>query len=58
MKKLAKGLILLAVIIYVVSPVDAAPGPIDDLLVMAIAMASNKALTDVSSYDDRDADYW
>ena len=39
-----KGIILLAIVIYIVSPVDCFPGPIDDLIVLAIGVAGTKAL--------------
>lgn len=37
-----KLLILIAVLIYVVSPVDFAPGPIDDAILMLIGYAATK----------------
>ena len=40
--KLVKGLLLGLVALYVVSPVDLAPGPIDDALLILLTMASNK----------------
>lgn len=33
MRNMIKGMILILVVMYVVSPVDACPGPIDDLIV-------------------------
>ena len=37
-----KAIMLALVILYVVSPIDACPGPIDDLLVVMLALASAK----------------
>lgn len=44
MNNIMKGIILIAVIFYIVSPVDAAPGPIDDIIVVVMALASQKRL--------------
>lgn len=41
-----KLLLLFALILYVVSPVDAVPGPIDDLILsIAYAVSSRKAIS-------------
>lgn len=40
MRSLYKYLALAAVILYVISPVDAVPGPVDDLLVILMTMAA------------------
>ncbi|WP_029319837.1 hypothetical protein [Butyrivibrio sp. AE3004] len=40
--KLLKYLILAALVIYVVSPVDFLPGPVDDVIAILLYMASNK----------------
>ena len=42
MNGVAKGMILVLMILYIVSPVDACPGPIDDLIVLLIGLASTK----------------
>ena len=42
MKKLLKGMLLVFVILYVVSPLDACPGPIDDLILLLITWAANR----------------
>ncbi len=41
-----KGLLLALLAIYVISPVDLAPGPIDDLLLVLFTMASNMRRND------------
>ncbi len=44
MSDIAKGMILVLMILYIVSPVDACPGPIDDLIVLFIGMAARKGI--------------
>lgn len=39
-----KGMILVLMILYIVSPIDACPGPLDDLLILLIGMAARKGL--------------
>ena len=42
MSEVAKGMILVLMILYIVSPIDACPGPIDDLIVLFIGLATRK----------------
>lgn len=42
MNGIMKGIVLMAVVMYIVSPVDVAPGPIDDILVLLIGLAARK----------------
>ena len=42
MNGVVKGMILVLMILYIVSPVDACPGSIDDLIVLIIGLASTK----------------
>ena len=42
MNGVVKGMILVLMILYIVSPVDACPGPIDDLIVLLSGLASTK----------------
>ena len=44
MNGVMKGMLFILMLMYVVSPVDACPGPIDDVIVILIYMASNKGL--------------
>lgn len=37
-------MILVLMILYVVSPLDACPGPIDDLIVLIIGLAARKGM--------------
>ena len=42
MNGVVKGMILVLMILYIVSPVDACPGPIDDIIVLLIGLAASK----------------
>ena len=42
MNDVMKGMILILIILYIISPVDMCPGPIDDLIVMFIGIATRK----------------
>ena len=44
MNKITKILALVIMMIYVVSPIDACPGPIDDLIVILLSMASQRMM--------------
>ena len=46
MNDLMKGLVIVAILMYIVSPIDAAPGPIDDIIVLLLGLASRKQLVD------------
>lgn len=46
MNDLMKGLVIMAILMYIVSPIDAAPGPIDDIIVLLLGLASHKQLAD------------
>lgn len=39
-----KGMIIIIMILYIVSPVDFCPGPIDDIIVLLIGIASQKGI--------------
>lgn len=49
MNNILKGIILVVMIIYIVSPIDACPGPIDDLIVLFIGMAARKGIKKVEA---------
>lgn len=36
---------MLAMIVYIVSPIDACPGPIDDIIVFLIGLAARKGIS-------------
>lgn len=42
MNGLMKGLVIMAILMYIVSPIDAAPGPIDDIIVLMLGLAARK----------------
>ena len=44
MNDFIKGVVFMAVVVYVVSPIDVAPGPVDDLLVALLGIAASKRL--------------
>lgn len=44
MNGVMKGMILVLMIIYIISPIDACPGPIDDLIVLVIGLAAQKGI--------------
>ena len=56
MEKITKWLIITALALYVISPVDLAPGPVDDAIAILIYMiaARRKRAIDVfdSGYED------
>ncbi len=47
MNGVAKGMIIVLMILYIVSPVDACPGPIDDLVVLLLGLAATKGQTGI-----------
>lgn len=46
MNDMAKGLMLVLIFLYVISPIDLCPGPIDDLIVLMAGIAAQKSLVD------------
>ena len=44
MSDVVKGMILLLMILYIVSPIDVCPGPIDDLVILFIGLAARKGI--------------
>lgn len=44
MNSVAKGMILMLVILYIVSPIDICPGPIDDFIVLLFGIAARKGI--------------
>lgn len=46
MNGLMKGLVIMAILMYIVSPIDVAPGPIDDFIVLLLGLAYRKQLED------------
>ena len=46
MNDLMKGLVIMAILMYIVSPIDLAPGPIDDIIVLLLGLVSRKQLVE------------
>lgn len=46
MQNVMRGMLLVLVILYIVSPVDLCPGPIDDILVILLGIAAQKRVHD------------
>ena len=44
MSDLMKVMLVGLVVLYVISPMDACPGPIDDIIVVLLGIAANKCL--------------
>lgn len=44
MNGVAKGMLIVLIILYVVSPIDFCPGPIDDLIVILLGIAAKKSI--------------
>ena len=44
MNDLMKGLVIMAILMYIVSPLDACPGPLDEFIVLLIGIAARKGL--------------
>lgn len=40
MSDVGKGMLIVLVILYIVSPIDFAPGPVDDAIVLLLGMAA------------------
>lgn len=38
----AKGMLIVLVVLYIVSPVDLCSGPVDDLIVLLVALGAQK----------------
>lgn len=46
-----KALIIAGIILYIVSPIDLCPGPLDDLIVTLLGIAASKRVTGQTSAD-------
>lgn len=46
MNNAVKGMILVLMILYIISPIDACPGPIDDVIVLLLGIAARKRLSE------------
>lgn len=44
----AKGMLIMLVILYIVSPIDLCPGPVDDFIVLLVGLAAQKGISGYS----------
>ncbi len=44
MNDVMKGMLLVLMILYVISPIDLCPGPVDDLLIILIGLGARKGI--------------
>ncbi len=51
MNNFTKVLLLVLLLVYVVSPLDLVPGPIDDVLVILLCFAANRSRTALEKRD-------
>lgn len=49
MNNIVKGIIILAVILYIISPLDAMPGPVDDIIVALMGIGATKGASSIDS---------
>ena len=42
MNDVGKGMLIILMILYIISPIDFVPGPIDDVIVLLLAIAARK----------------
>ena len=52
MSDVDKGMVLVLMILYSVSSIDACPGPIDNLIVLFIGLAAQKRMSVIEDYED------
>lgn len=44
MNAVAKVMLIIFMVLYVVSPIDCAPGPFDDIIVILVSLAAQKKI--------------
>ena len=44
MGNVIKGMLLVIMVLYIVSPIDMCPGPIDDFIVLLVGIAARKGI--------------
>lgn len=42
MDDVKKGMLMILVLLYIISPIDLCPGPVDDVIVLLFGIAANK----------------
>lgn len=48
MGSVAKGMLITLVILYIISPIDLCPGPVDDIIVLLVGLAAQKRIGEYS----------
>ncbi len=56
MNSFVKGILFALLIVYVVSPVDFVPGPVDDVLAIILYFAANKSKLALGKTNDENID--
>ena len=54
MNSVIKGMLIVLVVLYVISPLDLVPGPIDDVLLVLFTLGSAKSKQNRKSLEDKD----
>ena len=54
MNRFLQGMLFALLLVYVVSPVDFIPGPVDDLLAIGLYLAANKDKFRLNKKDDNE----
>ena len=47
MGDVVKGMLFALLVVYILSPIDACPGPIDDLILLVIGLGARKGVTKI-----------
>ena len=45
MNDVVKGMLIILILLYIISPVDATPGPVDDIIVLLLGASASKKKT-------------
>lgn len=51
MSGVAKGMLIVVMVLYIVSPIDLCPGPVDDIIVLLVGLAAQKGISEFSEND-------
>ena len=51
MNGVAKGMLIVLTILYLVSPIDLCPGPVDDFIILLVSLAAQKGIGAYSNDD-------
>lgn len=45
MNDVMKGMLIILILLYIISPVDLCPGPVDDIIVLLLGVSASKKRT-------------